>query len=362
MKTLKAYFFKRPTVAVLLTSIVLFSPCVNAKTTESDLRRSQILVAKNMNKKKSLSASKKLTKTLSPQKNKTINSENPVSVFTAKNRIRNGSDESHLQRLKMLSTNVESLKAAAQKTSSPFGLTMILSKFREAETPDSGQYSLNETTFIFVPSYAVTDNYTLAAKVLAIHDSDDSSKSLFKLGVLKVMKNSFSINKYVDASPAVTYGFPVNSKQRDDSFQGSLGANINFSLKKDTLDKVSLSVLFGYTKSFYKYKTELNLDPTADDIYNSEYSTLEYIDFKYHLLSKLSFGLTLANKQAWDYANEQKNSYDLVETLNWEIADSVTLFGGLENEEAAKVSQSSLIYRFYNTETSSYILGLSVSI
>ncbi|MGZ3774533.1 MAG: hypothetical protein ACXVCY_12370 [Pseudobdellovibrionaceae bacterium] len=361
MEILKPYLSKKPTVELLLMSILLLvSLCVKAAGVENAKNQAQSQGTKYSPKKKRVNRSKKVSASLRLQNKKNLHSTTRSSLAEAKGQTpsvhaQNGYSEIKLQRVKLISDKEE-------KSSNPFGLTLIISKSREVEMPESGQYSLNQTGFIFLPSYKMTDNYTLAAKVIAIHDSDDSSKSYFKSGVLKVVKSSFSFSKYIDATPAVVVGLPVNSKQHDDSFQGSLGANINFSLNKDKFDKVSLGLLFGYTKSFYRYKTELNLDPTSDDTYNSDYSTIQYLDFKYFFLKKLSFALTLANKQAWDYASKQKNSYDLMETLNWEINDFFTVFAGLENEEAAKVSEAELIYRFYNNDTSTYIVGFSVSI
>ncbi|MGZ3770577.1 MAG: hypothetical protein ACXVCP_13400 [Bdellovibrio sp.] len=261
---------------------------------------------------------------------------------------------------KITNSLASSIKPKPQK--SPFALAMTISKSREVETPENGQYSTNQTSFIIIPSYAITDNYSLGLKVIALHDADNSSNSMFKSGSLRLTKKAIDLNKYFGFSPTLAYGFPVNSKQNDDSFLASTGANAVFATKDNALGKLSLAVTLGYTKSFYRYKTELNLSPKGDDVYNSDYSAIELIEANYILIGNISFAFSLLNKQAWDYANEQKNSYDVTETLNWQITKTFNLFTGLENQEAVKVSESSLNYRLYNGETSTFVLGVDISI
>lgn len=259
-------------------------------------------------------------------------------------------------------SSTSSLKVAAPEESKAFSVTLMVAKSRELELPQSGQYS-NETTFIFLPSYKISENYTAGLKLIGVHDANNSEKSDLKTGSTSLVRSSLDVSDYFTASPGIVYGFPVNSKQRDtDSFLGSAQANVNFSTKKDVLGDLSLSTIFGATKSFYQYTTQLNLDPSADDTYNSDYSFFEIFQAQHPIIGDLSFSFSLTNKQAWDFAGERKYSFDMTETLNWQVSKVFTLFGGLENEEAAKMSESELNYRFYNTETSTYVLGFSIGI
>jgi hypothetical protein len=272
------------------------------------------------------------------------------------------------QKRSLISSNVEpssstsSLKVAAPEESKAFSVTLMVAKSREVELPESGQYS-NETTYIFLPSYKISDNYTTGLKLIGVHDANNTEKSDLKTGSASLIRSSIDVSDYFTTSPGIVYGFPVNSKQRDtDSFLGSAQANVNFSTKKDVLGDLSLSTIFGATKSFYQYTTQLNLDPSADDTYNSDYSFFEIFQAQHPIIGDLSFSFSLTNKQAWDFAGEKKYSYDMTETLNWQVSKVFTLFGGLENEEAVKASESDLNYRFFNSETSTYVLGLSIGI
>lgn len=362
MKIFKAYFCKRLVVLMLVfISTLFYAHPSNAKTVRKSIRKS--FAVSNYSKKKisiGLGKSSSGRPKLTPLKEK-----NNKSELAIRSLLNSGADIAHASKLppRATSTTYASLKTDEENKNSSFGLSMTISKSSEVVMPESGGYSLHKTNFIFLPSYAITDNYSALLKLIAVHDASDSSMTHFNSGSIRVIKSAMELNNFISATSALGYGFPVNSKQRDiDSFLGSANANVNFAAKKGALGDLSLNVLIGYTKSFYKYTTELNLDPDADDTYNSDYSLIELVEAKYPLSDKFSFAFSLSNKQAWDYAANQKQSYDMTETLNWEINESFTLFGGLENEEAVKVSESSLNYRFYNSETSTYVMGITVGI
>jgi hypothetical protein len=254
------------------------------------------------------------------------------------------------------------VKAVVNEKPSQFGISLTIVKSQEVELPKNGQYS-KETTFIFIPNYNITDIYSAGLKFIGVHDANDTKKSDMKSGSAYITKKAEDLNLYLTASPTLVYAFPVNSSQRNiDSFLGAVQGKLNFATKKDIIGDFAFNTTLGLTKSFYEYSTQLNLDPESDDVYNSDYSTFEAIGLDHPIIGDLSISFTLSNKQAWDFSGEQKNSYDVTETINWSISKNFTLFGGLENEEAAKVYESDLKYRFYNADTSTFVIGTSIGI
>jgi hypothetical protein len=261
-----------------------------------------------------------------------------------------------------IDTTVSSSKIEAKEQTSAFGMTLMLAKSREVEMPEEGGYS-NDTTYIFLPRYKINENYSTGMKFIGVVDHNDSKETGLKSGSANISRSAMDINEYLTYSPALVGGFPVNSKQRDvDSFLGAAQGNVTIATKKDALGDLALVGILGATKSFYEYSTQLNLDPEADDTYNSNYSVYESIAADYPLFGDFSFSFSLTSKQAWDFEGEQKQSYDMTETLNWQVSKVFTLFGGLENEEVVKASEGDLNYRFYNSATSTYVLGISIGI
>lgn len=273
-------------------------------------------------------------------------------------------DASKQQKQAYFDNTTSVVKTEIKEESSAFGAGLMVSQSKEVELPESGEYS-NETTLILLPSYKLSTDYTAGLKLIGVVDHSDSSKSELKSGSVNLIKSPMDMTNYLTASPGVVYLFPVNSTQRDTkSFIGALQGNVTFGTKNDALGKLNLSLVLGATKSFFEYTTELNTDPEKEDTFNSDYSLVQGIIAVYPLFSEsLSFNFSLVNKQAWDYAGDRKYTYDLTETLNWNINDHFGIFGGLENEEAAIVSkEESLNYRFYNGKTATYVLGLNFSI
>jgi hypothetical protein len=274
------------------------------------------------------------------------------------------SDESKSKKQSYLDTGSISTKSEVKEEKSSFGFSMIAAHSKEVEMPESGEFS-NETTLILLPSYKLSDSYTAGLKFVGGINHSDSSKSELASGAANLVMAPMGMTDYITASPGLVYAFPVNSTQRDvKSFIGAVQGNVTFGTKNDALGKLSLNLVLGATKSFFDYSTELNTDPEKEDTYNSDYSFVEGIVAVYPLVGeKLSFNYSLVNKQAWDYANDRKYSYDMTSTLNWSINDHFTLFGGLENEEAATISKDQdLNYRFYNGTTSTYVFGMTVGL
>lgn len=389
LKTLDTYLFNRSLVLVIAISCVLVTDTVFAAghMTGAKIKSNTIKNFKTTHhSKKNIANQKKLyidfskknqdTGSLSEMSEKIAEAERDLKkigrpsqdkfVVGSKLKQTSNVDSQEMNALKPSKLLIEapgsSVSTEVKSVSKVFGVNLTLAKSQEVVLPESGEYS-NAATYIFNPSYKIIENYPISLKLIGVYDSIEASKSELKAGSIAVSKSAMDISEYFKISPGLVYGFPVNAKQRDiDSFLGSVQARVSLSTKENLLGDLALNTVFGVTKSFYEYSTQLNIDSKADNTYNGDYSFLEVIEAQYPLVGDLSFSFALANKQAWNYAGESKNAYDMTETLNWEIAKFFTVFGGLENEEAAKASGEDLKYRFYNSETSTYVLGMSIAI
>ncbi len=201
------------------------------------------------------------------------------------------------------------------------------------------------THLTVIPSFQMTEHYSLAAKAILSHDevgARNTSVSDTKIGV---SRKSTLRDGYLTHSFSFSGIAPTNEdSQKKDRLRGGLRFDYGM---VGGWKAIEATYVLGLARNFHEYTVN------ADGEANIQYGVVQDLDLVLKFTPKWSVELDSIYRMAWSYENFQHNRFSFESSVNYEVSKAWILSAAVSNEgEALRASGTGSNVNIYNERTS----------
>lgn len=254
-----------------------------------------------------------------------------------------------------------STTAAPKKEETPsvkFGISYEAGYSMQAQTQPDGTRS-QSLSHSFSPSMSYGE-YRSSVSIGYEQDLNDSASNGFADPTFALSKKPWTLGEYFKLGPSGTLTLPMTAKSKNDvGLMYNIGGALSLSLNTKALgmDALSASYQLAVSKNFTNYDTNASGNP------QNSHRLRNRLSIGYSITDAFSFFNMFDFNSSYSVNGVVTNSFFSLQSFGYSINDNVSMSLAHSNGGAyLKTGTYENNLKFFNAESSSYSVGLAVSL